>query len=316
MKGNHVSRTNHTKPGNRRTQPFRRPARLTKEALVKLRDTGMTYGSLEKLVEKARGKHALLAKQKTEVALKVLCIAERVFQWRLLEDNESEREEHIIDLARALQELGRPFLPILVFPIAQEFYVIDGHHRLAAYQTAKWKHEIPVEVFQGTLHEARLEALKRNSKNKLRMTKSDKTEAAWRLVTTTELSIRETSILTTVSPRQVSYMRAVWKRRSADLEWKESIEGLLWRQVLRMEGLTKPTMEHEDWIETEAQKMVDALLKAKIGQGLMKNPDITARALAKINADLPKALIYEWGFEAPDAIREIADKLERGPMEF
>jgi hypothetical protein len=283
---------------------------------VKLRDTGMTYESLAKLDKRAGGNNAILARQKTSVSLKVLRVAERVFQWRLLDDNVLEREDHILDLARALQELGRPFMPILVFPIAQELYIIDGHHRLAAYQTAKWKHEIPVEMFQGTLHDARLEALKRNSKNKLRMTKTDKTEAAWRLVTTTELSIRETGILTTVSPRQVSYMRAVWKKLSADSELKESIEGLSWRQVLRMEGPTKPTKEHEDWIETEAQKIVDALLKAKIGQGLMKNPDITARALAKINADLPKALIYEWGYEAPDAIREIADQLARDPIEF
>ena len=57
-----------------------------------------------------------------------------------------------------------------MLPVGEHYYVIDGHHRVDAYHSAKWSRPIPVEVFHGTVDEARIEALVRNSKDKLRMT--------------------------------------------------------------------------------------------------------------------------------------------------
>jgi ParB-like chromosome segregation protein Spo0J len=39
---------------------------------------------------------------------------------------------------------GTPLDPILVYLVGERFYVMDGHHRLAAYDTAKWTGNIPV----------------------------------------------------------------------------------------------------------------------------------------------------------------------------
>jgi ParB-like chromosome segregation protein Spo0J len=69
-----------------------------------------------------------------------------------------------LSLAKALKERGVPLEPLLVFPVDGQFYVMDGHHRLAAYHTVSWKKHIPVEVFEGTFEEAHREALRRNSR--------------------------------------------------------------------------------------------------------------------------------------------------------
>jgi hypothetical protein len=53
--------------------------------------------------------------------------------------------------------------------------------------------------------------------------------------------------------------------------------------------------------------LVDALLKAKIGQGLMKHPDITAMALGMINEQLPRTLVWEWF--GPDELQGMIDEV-------
>ena len=55
---------------------------------------------------------------------------------------------------------------------------------------------------------------------------------------------------------------------------------------------------------------MDALLKAKIGQGLAKNPEVTARALQMLNPRLPAALVPRWWMEDPDIKRESAEELQ------
>jgi ParB-like chromosome segregation protein Spo0J len=75
---------------------------------------------------------------------------------------------------RALRTTGRPFDPLLAFPAGDKFFVIDGHHRLAAYEAADWNEPVPVEVFRGSLEDARLATLRSNSKDKLAMRREEK----------------------------------------------------------------------------------------------------------------------------------------------
>jgi hypothetical protein len=49
--------------------------------------------------------------------------------------------------------------------------VIDGHHRLAAYEAADWEDPIPVKMFEGSLEQARIAALEGNHEDKLPMTR-------------------------------------------------------------------------------------------------------------------------------------------------
>jgi hypothetical protein len=118
----------------------------------------------EKTVERREDRPAALA-------LKDLQVANLVFQWRLLDSELGAEESHIKELVRVLQASERPLDPILVTAIGTRFYVVDGHHRLLAYRTAKWKRPVPVEHYEGTVEEAKAEALRLNIKNKLPMTK-------------------------------------------------------------------------------------------------------------------------------------------------
>ena len=108
---------------------------------------------------------------------------------------------------------AKPLTHLLVMPVGQRFYVIDGHHRLAAYDTAGWDKGIPVEVFPGDLTAARLLALSCNVRDKLPMTTHAKSEAAWQIVKEDlgGLTAQGIADRTGVSLRQVKYMRAAWK---------------------------------------------------------------------------------------------------------
>ena len=178
--------------------------------------------------------------------------------------------------------------------------VIDGHHRLASYDTAKWNGAIPAEVFEGTLDQAYLEALRLNSRNKLPMSKEDKQEAAWRLVKLQDGSSREQiSEWTTVSTSNISNMRRVLKKlqgleRSADAI---RLEDLTWRRALREDWQAEnggEAWDADEWMEREAGEIVEALMKANIGFKLKQRPEITAMALEKLDPSLPEALMKEW----------------------
>jgi hypothetical protein len=52
------------------------------------------------------------------------------------------------------------------------------------------------------------------------------------------------------------------------------------------------------------------LLLHHVGYKLMRNPEITAEALRKLNPDLPRALIYEWSDVESDTIKELAARNE------
>jgi ParB-like chromosome segregation protein Spo0J len=221
-------------------------------------------------------------------------VAEKAFQWRLPKRNMVPRHDVIYDMARALRD-GFKLPPITVFAVGAAFYVIDGHHRLAAYDTASVS-KIPARVFTGTLEEAERFALRSNSRDKIPMGKADKLEAAWRLVRQDKAvdSIASIAKDAGIAQSTVSNMRSVL-RKLRELEVpKEDIGEMSWNRARgRAQGITE-NAELEDWREAEAQKLVDDIARAKLGGRLTKSPDITAIALAKLNNGLPQALMAEW----------------------
>jgi hypothetical protein len=265
-----------------------------------------SYQEIEKALRKAKPK-----KYPKHLKLKLddLLVAEPgVFQHRLFtRQNIFESQENTLTLAKALKERGVPLEPLLVFPVEDRFYVMDGHHRLAAYQTVSWKKQIPVEVFEGSFEEAHREALKRNSRNKLSMTKREKSEAAWRLVKEGIHSKSEIADASTVGSRTVGNMRVVWKELQS---WAQSekekakanndedemleLEEISWLQALQWKAGRKPQLELDDWKEREAQKIIDALEKHNITAMLIKDPEITAIALENLLPNLTGRLAELW----------------------
>jgi hypothetical protein len=157
-------------------------SKLSLRTLVR-RSSEETY---EQLAEAAKGTKAPKSVPKA-LKLNDIHIAPKVFQWRLLGRNMLASGEQVLDLARALQDVEdgvSPFPPLLVYLIGDRYYVLDGHHRLDAYHSVKWRHPVAVRVFNGTLRQAQLKALQENSRNKLPMTREDKISAAWELTKT------------------------------------------------------------------------------------------------------------------------------------
>src|SRR5262249_52778644 len=150
---------------------------ITRGSVKRPTDTGETIETLEAQLATA-GARALPAKPGAIVQLgrRYIKVAEKAFQWRMPKRNQIPSDDHILALARAIQR-GDEMPPILVFPLGRDYYVMDGHHRLAAYDNAGWSKAIPARVFTGSLRQAERVALRSNNKDKLSLTREDRTEA-------------------------------------------------------------------------------------------------------------------------------------------
>lgn len=148
---------------------------------------------------------------------KKLNVADKVFQWRQRNENLAADINHIRELARIVGASSGPLDPILVTPIGDKFYVVDGHHRMEAYRLAKWRKAIPVTYFEGSLEEAEEEAWRRNYKNSLPVTQDDKLEAAWRLVQQGGRTQQQIRDLTTISVRTIATMTKVLRERGFEV---------------------------------------------------------------------------------------------------
>lgn len=224
-------------------------------------------------------------------------VAQAVFQWRLPKRNMIASDDHILELARVVHESGRPLAPMLLFPIGTDLYVVDGHHRLAAYDTVGWQKPIPAYIFQGSFEAAWRAAPGSNNKNKLQWTREDKLHAAWRIVK--QGDPRDTVAATVeksgASASTVDNMRSVWRRLNDGKHGTpEELDALSWGQArMRLEGRVEE-MDAQDWREAEADKIVEALQRARLAGRLTKNPDITAIVLDKLKDGLPAELMAEW----------------------
>jgi hypothetical protein len=230
------------------------------------------------------------------------------------------RENHIHTLARAIQDKGKPLERLLVLPVGESFYVIDGHHRLAAYDTAGWTKGIPVEVFTGSLTEARVRALASNVQDKLPMTTQAKSEAAWRITKENlgKPTVEQVQDWTGISPRQVKYIRKAWRelneREGAD---REELMKLTWgrARVLWQTGEeleSSGNFDQEAWIEKKAQEVIDLMQRTNVAAGIMQDIEVTALALQRLHGGLPEALIEQWARDYPELIETLAVRLRIG----
>lgn len=227
-----------------------------------------------------------------------------------------------MELANIIAATGKPLDAILVFHAGEKFYVVDGHHRLAAYYTAGWTKAIPVTVGDGSLEQAADAGLKRNSKNTRNLTRKEKQEAAWKLGKRLPRLTREViSGMTSVSPSTQDGMRRVLKKLRNAGETEEAIAGMTYAQALRKQRTTdedKPEWDADTWMSEKADKLVKKIEDAGIGFMLRENHEIAAMALERVSEGLAQSLGNLWGCrpENEELLNEIMEEADHGAREF
>jgi hypothetical protein len=278
----------------------------------------VTYDELSKI---ARGKPAK-ADGRKRVPVTELFVAEKVFQWRSPHADLQAEERHMRELMRNLDQ-GGELAPIVVMAIGDKLYVVDGHHRLAAY-AGLGKKAVPVHHFAGSLQDAWLKSLDANIHDKLPITTQDKYEAAFTMVKhklrrDLTMTWEEIARRTTASVRLVYKMQSTLKIALAEVEATklalanagteeaehrafENPYDWSWPETLqRLKDKTEPYEPGEEFRNEHARRMADQIM-SKVKMNLTANPDITAMALRMISEQLPRALIEEWDYEVIDVL--------------
>ena len=209
-------------------------------------------------------------------------ILKDVFQPR--SSGEWQSESHVRTLAVDLKNSGdsneKRLETVLVFWVGDAWALLDGHHRIAAisgYLGGKARRTIAVEVFSGTLEAAKLEATRRNSRNKLPMTSTDKPEQAWKHLLAGDGSHREIALACGVSTKTVQRMQAVVRLHGATAEGVEVLGGLRWWQArMLVSGVAVPHPKENFKRDDKVRRHGEALAKvikdndpAMVGDGLI-----------------------------------------------
>jgi hypothetical protein len=207
---------------------------------------------------------------------------------------EYQSESHVKSLERAIKNAKEAkgtvgLAPVLVFWIGDAWACLDGHHRLTAIGAtgAGPKATIGVEVYQGTLDGAMLEATLRNSQNKLAMGDTDKSERAWKLFLLGTGTHKDIATACGVAPKTVQRMAGVVRKLGASPEGMTMLRNLTWWQA--REASKGEPIEQLD-LDARRAERVKRQAEA-LGKVIKDNrPDIVGDALLMLNPELATAL--------------------------
>jgi len=210
-------------------------------------------------------------------------------------------ERHIQELKRAIRVHG-DLEPLTVMQVGTMAVLLDGHHRMTAYENSEVTKPVPVQYFEGTIEDAVLESGRANSKAKLPMTTWERQEYAWRLVLLNDYSKKKIREAAGVSDGQVANMRRVMKTLGND-----AFDCQTWREAHDLYNKReRPELDDDDverWLEAQANEYADRLSKA-FGKKLPSNIDLAARAMN----------IY-FGRKLPDLVRTLQEYVPDDPFD-
>lgn len=236
-----------------------------------------------------------------------------VFQPRQLDGRLAEDEAHIRTLSHTIGSAERPkYLdPIQVWWGGDRWYVVDGHHRLLAYDRLGITEEIPVVVFAGDLDAAMAQSAAANSKDRLVMRSDDKLNYAWRLTIVSNLSKLKIVDACAVANGTVGNMRKVKAALLADGQHtEETLLDLSWKDALaEAEGREKDVNYNpEEAIKRRAERYRTALFKA-LGDRPYNDPEAFGLALLNLDSRLPEKLMRSesWSGAVRQAVRNLAE---------
>lgn len=233
----------------------------------------------------------------TSLPLDEIKMAHSVFQPRGFDDVAAS-EEHIRSLVTAIQnEPSGKLDPILIWWSGKYWRVIDGHHRVLAYNRPRNNAQpvkmIPVKVFIGTLNEALLASIDSNSKDKLAMHHDDKLNRAWILtIVHPDISKSEVSKICKVGTATVARMRKCLQRfKDQDPDgWYSECLSMSWKEAMNHDRPVRKI--DEDWEDKLARDWSKRLAKT-FGKKLSNQSSVAAKAIehysAKLACDLGSA---------------------------
>lgn len=222
-----------------------------------------------------------------------ITILEELFQPREV------NEQNISLLTRAVRTHGA-LTPVVVWSAGDKVFLLDGHHRMAAYEEAKWTEEVPVEFFEGTVEDALAEAGERNSHVRLPMTTADKQNHAWKMEALGNYSLNFIAAKAGVSKAQVARMRAAKKTLGNLAQCFET-----WRGARRhAEGMEpQPEFDPETFKEEQSRRYANRLAE-EFGNKLSSNTEVAAMAFA-----------IHFGRKLPDLFNQLRDVMTAEQIE-
>ena len=255
-------------------------------------------------------KKAALAQQRTDcpdrLAVRDIRQAPNLFQPRFdsIAYAPGRSDGHITGLAQVARA-GNELDPITIAAFGAEWFLIDGHHRLAAYAEAGWTKPVPVRALHSDLRgEDRVEwAIQQsyadNKKNRLNLVPADKADGAWAAVARgVKLSIAGTAEMYDVSERTVATMRKVKRELEAFDAHMPSLTS--WR---RAKGELRSLQDH-DAPSTDLSERRRRILAKRLApaMGLQVTPGQLAEALEAFEPGIVDAMAL--------AIKDLDDDLD------
>lgn len=225
----------------------------------------------------------------TTTSLLIADVQERedIFQTRQFRYTQARSIQHVKNLTGQLRARKR-LRPIWVWKAGGRFIVIDGHHRLAAYQTvAKTKKagkpltHIPVKVFTGSKQAAYEWAVSQNVEDKENMNFDDKMEAGWRWTVSGLASLDEIAAKSGISVRTASTMRARLKQ-ARTLHPLEDFRTWTWAKIKSLVG--RQPLPEELAAREEAQVIAYVQGLAKMKTAPVRKARLMAQALRRYDA--------------------------------
>ncbi len=209
-------------------------------------------------------------------------------------------EYHLGQLGRALAQ-RRDLDPVLVVAIGPRTVVVDGYHRVEAYDRDK-RGEVPVSYFNGTVREALLEAASRNSRAVLQMSNGQRQDLAWQLVNA-NFTLKQVTNSTGISRAQVGIMRRAKKALGDDAAEEQTWYGAR----RRAEG-----KELVEWNDEELRVMLEARMQAvadkmrrAFSNKLATQPEIFAGATAIFMGRNTREVVHFLHEHLPDDDRDL-----------
>lgn len=220
----------------------------------------------EKLVKEQAVKRPL----RRSVVLQQIETRPDVFQFRHIDVD----ERHVAGLVKVLQN-KQELEPLTLWedPSGGSLVLIDGHHRLAAYEEFERKKKVPATIYNCDLDRARLLALEENTKTRLPLTQAERTDAAWRLVCLDGIySKRQTVKATGVADGTIGKMRRTYKKLSEATD--DSVLPDSWADALReLRATDRREFTPEEWdaFTAAAAGALDDKIGKPLGDAAQRN---------------------------------------------